>query len=155
MIISFKNCSVSLNLKGQDSKILFNPSWGVFDMLIGESIVSSFPHAADNTSFPLQKVTLKSHTIHPVLSEEKKELNQLYNDVREMRNGDINTDRIDSILNKLIYEFEDDWLLSLEICELIKGKNEKIFSNAYKHLIALSNTYPDYKKLILDGLNII
>ena len=50
-----------------------------------------------------------------------------------MRNTDINISDIHNILNKLMDQFTDDWLLTLEICELVKDKNTEIYKIAYNH----------------------
>jgi len=51
-------------------------------------------------------------------------------------------------------DFKQDWLLSLEICEIVEKKS-KIFNTAHKHLMSLQTKYPENKKLILDGLSLI
>ena len=71
-----------------------------------------------------------------------------------MRLGRIDLAKISDILDTLIIDFEQDWLLSLEICEIV-DKNSEIFKRAYKHLQNLQIKYPENKKLILDGLKII
>ena len=75
--------------------------------------------------------------------------------VRDMRETHINRDKLSSVLRQLINEFQNDWLLSLEICELSKDKYEDIYKLAYNYLMAFSDKQIDYKKLILDGLKII
>ena len=40
----------------KNKSILFDPSWGVFDLLIGTKITSTYPNAADMESFPIEKI---------------------------------------------------------------------------------------------------
>src|SRR5206468_4271837 len=47
LIITFNDCTV----KDETGSILFDPSWGVYDMAIGESIVSVFCGAADKDAY--------------------------------------------------------------------------------------------------------
>ena len=155
IILSFQNCSVLYPLESGDSTILFDPSWGIFDLVIGNYIVSAYPFAADRNSFPIQQESLQSHTIHSPISKELMTLNNLYNQIRMMREKSINEDEVIKILNHLMKEFPRDWLLTLEICELIKNRNKEIFTNAKNHLKYTSTIYPEYKKFILDGLKII
>lgn len=155
IILSFKNCSVILPSAKSENTILFDPCWGVFDLVIGQKIISAYPSPADRDSFPIEKIELTSHTIHPIISDKEKRLQNLYSSVRKMRNGDVNLDSIAAILNELISEFEDDWLLMVEICELVKYKNDKLYNLAYLHLMSILEKHPEHKKLILDGLSII
>jgi len=71
-----------------------------------------------------------------------------------MRSGKIGLGRLSEILDTLKSDFEQDWLLSLEIYEIV-DKNSEIFMRAHKHLQNLQKKYPENKKLILDGLKII
>src|SRR5205807_3326290 len=47
LLITFSNCSLK-----QGDRILFDPSWGEFDMAVGEKISSVFNGAADKDAFP-------------------------------------------------------------------------------------------------------
>jgi len=155
ILLSFRNCLVSLAIENDDALILFEPDWGVFDLLIGKQVTSAYPGAADKKSFPIEKINLKSHTIQPALTEETKKLNQLYAQIRYMRQSDLNQQSIKDILSTLIVNFKNDWLLTLEICELVKGKYDDIYTMAYDHLMDIVKSHPDYEKLIVDGLKII
>ena len=155
IILSFKNCSVILPSSTSDNIILFDPCWGVFDLVIGQKITSAYPSPADRESFPIEKIELTSHTIHPTISDEEKRLQSLYDSIRKMRDGNVNLDSIATILNALISEFKDDWLLTLEICELVKYKNDKLYDLSYSHLMSILEKHPEHKKLISDGLRVI
>ena len=134
IILSLKECSVLYyeDERNTNESILFDPSWGIFDLLIGTKIVSAYPNAADMESFPVEKLDLKSHTIQLEFSKTEKQLHVLYAAVREMRETIINTDELLCILKELINEFQEDWLLTLEICELVKDKHIDIYNIAYK-----------------------
>ena len=71
-----------------------------------------------------------------------------------MRLKDLDLDEVNNILNILICDFPHDWLLSLEICELVDMHSD-IYNNAHNHLLNYIEKYPESKKLILDGLNLI
>jgi len=153
--LSFKDCLVTCNDSNQKLMVLFDPSWGVFDLLISSEIISAYPGPADRNSFPFEKQHLKSETIQIEISDKEKKLNQLYTTVRNMRETHVNTDLLSSILSQLINEFQNDWLLTLEICELSKDKHEDIYRAAYNSLMDIVKKKSDYKQLILDGLKII
>ncbi len=151
LVLTFNNCTVSLF----NNEILFDPSWGNYDLVIGEKIVSAYPHPADYKSFPLDKVEFKSKTIHSKLSKDLTLLNSLYKEIRLMRESKLNAIRIDTILNILIKDFTTDWLLTLEICEITKEKKPTLYNKGLSHLKNLSIINVSYKKLILDGLKIL
>ena len=56
---------------------------------MGKKIISAYPNAADRDAFPVEKINLKSHTIHPVFSEKTKKLHILYRRVRKIREENI------------------------------------------------------------------
>ena len=68
-------------------------------------------------------------------------------------------DELLRILELLKTEFKNDWLLTLEICELtyidadVDGR--KIYKLAHDHLMSLKKVHPKYQKLISDGLTSI
>ena len=146
ILLSFKDCLVTFNDSNQESMVLFDPSWGVFDLLIGSEIISAYPGPADRTAFPFEKQHLKTETIHINISEKEQILNQLYMTVRDMRETHINRDKLSSVLRQLINEFQNDWLLSLEICELSKDKYEDIYKLASKIILEY-----EFLQAYLDG----
>ncbi len=48
IIITFENCSVALG-----ELILFDPTWGFYDMAVGENVIDVFVRAADSKSFDI------------------------------------------------------------------------------------------------------
>ena len=157
IILSFNLCSVVLNEDGLNQKqlILFDPSWGVFDLVLGARIISAYPNAADIESFPVEKIQFKSQTIQPKFTKSEQKLHELYSLIRHMRETSINSDELSTILNQLINEYQDDWLLTLEICELAKNKYKDIYDLAYNHLMNIKKSNLKYEKLIFDGLNLL
>ncbi|MAQ47723.1 MAG: phenylalanine 4-monooxygenase, partial [Flavobacteriales bacterium] len=157
IILSFNSCSVILNQDGLNQKkmILFDPSWGVYDLVLGTRIISAYPNAADMSSFPVEKIYFKSQTIQPKFTKSEQKLHELYSRIRHMRETNINSDDLLLIINKLINEHQDDWLLALEICELAKNKYNSIYNLAYNHLMNIKKSNSKYEKLIFDGLNLL
>ena len=154
MLLSFKDCSVIL--EGDDSVVLFDPSWGNFDLALGKNIISAYPNPADRKSFPIEKIHLTSHTIHSNISDTEKRLHGLYQRIRDMRvNEVIIIKDVKDIMRDLIDNFHQDWLLLVEICELIKNKDQDLYNACYNHLLNMKKEYPEYEKLIMDGLKII
>ena len=148
MLMSFKDCTVTYN--GQK---LFDPQWGVYDMTIGQSIVSVYAGAADIESFERDNVFQFQETTHKIdYSIKRKELHKLYHKVYLIRNREINSEELDNLFQTLLQDHPNDWLCALEILEICKDKilSQKIES----HLINLSKT-SSFKGLIIDGIKLL
>lgn len=148
MLMSFKDCTVTYN--GQK---LFDPQWGVYDMTIGQSIVSVYAGAADIESFERDNVFQFQETTHKIdYSIKRKELHKLYHKVYLIRNREINSEELDNLFQTLLQDHPNDWLCALDILEICKDKilSQKIES----HLINLSKT-SSFKGLIIDGIKLL
>lgn len=144
MIFSFRNCTVTFA-----DQILFEPEWGIYDMAVGEHIVSVFSGAADkyvdskeNPFVPMEK----THKIE--YSNERKMLDELYSQVREIREGRLSKTSLIEVWNKL-QQYEADWLCAVEILEICD--NETIREEILHHL--RNDKYTTVANLIDDGIN--
>ena len=77
ILITFKNCKVSYN-----EDVLFDPSWGVYDMAIGKHISSAFAGPADPNSFEDMYSISKTKTVKIEYSKEEQRLHQWYEIVK-------------------------------------------------------------------------
>ena len=155
LIISFIDCTVKV-----DDKILFQPNWGTFDMVCGSKIISVYGGPADynkyeeflkNEDFIQNDIVYKSK-----LSDMNLELNQLYSDIREMRENKIplNPVRLENIYNILNTQHSSDWLLLLEILELVK--DDFSWSKSVRtHLNKLVSKKNDLAIVIKRGLELV
>jgi phenylalanine-4-hydroxylase len=171
MLIQFTDCTVKYK-----NEVLFSPEMGDFDMAVGKEIVSAFAGAADYNSFDLVTHTATSETIRPQLSEKEKELNSLYKEVREIReihpspNPSLQREGSNSALPsaslpkreeiRLIFEklkgnHPTDWLLPLEIYELVVQFDSDFSEQVLKHLLNLKQQRPKVAHLIEGGLELL
>lgn len=151
IIISFKDCTVTHN----DTK-LFQPEWGIYDMAVGKEIVSAFSGPADITSFDLITHVPSSKTIKAKKSPEKAELEKLYQEVRNIREGKRASLSIPEIFAVLKEKHSNDWLLSVEIAELLqKENNSGLLSEVMAHLDSLKKKRSEIAHLIDGGLELI
>ena len=150
LLISFKNCTVTYK-----DQVLFEPSWGIYDMAVGKEVVSAYAGPADINSFEdLGKIS-ETKTQKIRYSKSEKELYQLYKKVKDLREDDlINEDQLKEIFEVLQKKYKNDWLLALELYELAFQKDfltQKVF---LKHLQILKEN-DMFTKLISDGLELI
>ena len=150
ILISFENCTV----KHQDT-ILFQPEWGVYDMAVGKKVISAFSGPADVNSFDRMDHIPSSSTIKAQQSEEREELEKLYKTIRMIREGNSNAS-IDELFFQLKQNHPNDWLLSIEIAELLEmNTNQDLLPQVISHLESLKEKRPEVKKLISNGLDLI
>ena len=114
VLISLDNCSVKLN-----EDWLYKPEWGAYDLSCGGKIVSVFGGPADWDNYYKNPPSLGTPNQSTNLSKENTKLNELYKQVRNLREDDRPSNHYLSILNKLYNEHPDDWLLCTEIYEII------------------------------------
>ncbi|TYA74991.1 aromatic amino acid hydroxylase [Seonamhaeicola marinus] len=151
ILISFKNCTVSYN-----EKVLFKPEWGIYDMAVGKEIVSAFSGPADLNSFDLITHVPSEKTIQVKKTKKRLKLEALYQQVRDYRDGKNKTISRTKVLEELIENHAEDWLLPVELYELAFISNEKVLCNSIiNHLESIKQNKPDVGKLIDDGLKMI
>jgi phenylalanine-4-hydroxylase len=152
-LITFEQCTVT----DKNGKLLFDPSWGVYDMAVGAKITSVFCSAADKEAF--MEITHKSRTgtHHVQYDNNMLELHQLYQQVRNRRyiGGDMGF--LGNVWRKLQSKHHDDWLCALEILELLDHENAEptLATEIRRFLEQKAIDELEYKKLITDGLYLI
>ncbi|AWH85092.1 aromatic amino acid hydroxylase [Flavobacterium album] len=151
IIISFKDCTVTHN-----DTILFRPEWGIYDMAVGKKVTSAFSGPADVNSFDLITHVPSSKTIKAKKSPEREELESLYKNIRDIREGKDGALSIADTFTKLKEKHPNDWLLSVEIAELLhKIKDEVLLQEVMLHLDSVKKKRPEVAHLIDGGLELI
>jgi phenylalanine-4-hydroxylase len=120
LFISFSNCTA----KNSD-RVLFDPSWGAFDMAVGDRITSVFNGAADKDAYHEVALVPKERTIKVPSDAKRKKLENLYAQVRKIRETKKGYERLGEIWETQQAEHPEDWLLSMEIFEILDVTNEQ------------------------------
>lgn len=153
LLITFTKCTV----KDIAGKLLFDPSWGVYDMAVGQSITSVFCGAADKDAF--LEIAYKSNTgtHHPTHDYRTVELHKLYQQVRDRRHTGGDYGYLGNAWMMLQRYHYDDWLCALEILELLEHEQAepRLAKEIQTFLERKAANQPEYKKLITDGLYLI
>ena len=151
IIISLKNCTVMHN-----ETALFLPEWGIYDMAVGKKITSAFSGPADVNSFDMITHEQKSATIKAKKSDERSALEKLYHQVRNIREGNDGNSSLKNIFQDLKANHTNDWLLMLEITELLSVANESnLMEEVLIYLEKLKENKPKIAHLITAGLELI
>ena len=153
LIISFTGCAV----EDQNKKILFDPSWGIYDMAIGEKIVSVFCGAADKEAFEEIPPISNTGTYHTQYDAETLALHELYLQVRNRRYHLNNDDLLSKVWEQLKKNHSGDWLCALEILEILdhEGIQPELALEIKSFLEGKATNEPELNKLINDGFYLI
>ncbi|MBS1531684.1 MAG: aromatic amino acid hydroxylase [Bacteroidetes bacterium] len=153
LIITFADCTVA----DEAGNILFDPSWGVYDMAVGERITSVFCGAADKDAF--EEIALKSHTgTHHVQYDGRTlELHKLYQQVRNRRQKGGDYGFLGNVWMMLQRNHHDDWLCALEILEILEHEDAEpdLAAEIRTFLENKAGNEPELTKLINDGFYLI
>ena len=150
ILISFKNCTVT-----HRDTYLFKPEWGIYDMAVGASITSAFAGVADAESFGLISEPPKEKTHKIKYTEADKKVHQLYEKVRSFRQSKFdNFEKLRIIFNQLQKNNPEEWLLFLELYEILKPNKNELKQTILTHLKVLQSQ-KDYQKLISEGLDLL
>ena len=152
-LVTFTNCTFT----DQHGKILFDPSWGVFDMAVGEKISSVYCGAADKDAFI--EIAYKSNvgTHHQQYDARTLELHQLYRQVRNRRHNGGDFGFLGNVWFTLQKNHHDDWLCALEILEILQHEEAEldVAAEIGAFLKQKAAAEHEYRKLINDGLYLI
>jgi len=133
LLITFSNCSAKYG-----DRVLFDPDWGAYDMAVGERISSVFNGAADKDAYNQVALAPKERTIKVPSDAKRKRLENLYAQVRKIRESNAGYERLGEIWETQQAEHPEDWLLSMEIFEILattdqqpelKARIEKFLNN--------------------------
>ena len=150
LLISFKNCTVT-----HFDKVLFQPEWGIYDMAVGKEIISAFAGPASVDSFHNLGEVSATKTNKISYSEEEIALHKMYKKIAEMRNSDkVNFKELALVFEKLKLNFSTDWLLPLEIYELVYQSNTAIETRVLDHLMQFKKN-KKHEQLIANGIQLI
>jgi len=152
ILFTFSDCTVTY--KGQT---LFQPTWGKFDMAIGERISSAYPGPADPDAFELSFKAPEEKTHKIAHTRRAKKLHTLYQKVRDIRNSKSGMNELGDIWHTIQNEFPGDWLLPLEIMELSEatGYDKNMSTEIREYLIEKQEKNSDLVNLISNGLSVI
>jgi phenylalanine-4-hydroxylase len=151
LLIKFKNCTVT-----HGETVLFAPEWGIYDMAVGKKIISAFSGPADVSSFDMITHVPTSQTIKQKKSSKREELENLYLNIRKLREGKPAEITLKEAFGAVTANHENDWLLSVEIAELAKKENHSdLIDKVLNHLEKVKTKRPEIAHLIDGGLALI
>ena len=153
VLLSFADCKVT----DKEGQVFFEPAWGMFDMAIGDTIVSVFNGSADKKIFEDQLHISEQPTHQQNYTAKDLQYQSLFNQIRTYREEAKSDDTLHQIWHDIKNDFEADWLGTMELLELADTMpTQKVLADALRAQLKIqSEKYPAFSKLIRDGLKII
>lgn len=152
-LITFDNVTVT----DDNGTVLFDPAWGVYDMAVGEEIISVFCGAADREAYETIVYKSKTETHHARHDHKTRELHKLYQQVRNCRTNHGDYGFLGNVWQQLQKDHHDDWLCALEILEILDHEGvDPVLAAEIKHFLEEKGRNElEYGKLISDGFYLI
>ena len=150
ILVSFKDCRVTYL-----EKVLFDPSWGIYEMAVGENIISAFAGPASTESFSDIYSISGKKTNKIIYSKADQKIHELYKNLRVFRENKTFDSRIYIALFKEIRKnCPDEWLILLELYEVVYFNDIALAKEVHIELVRLKRN-KNLKQLICDGLDLI
>ncbi|WP_410219971.1 aromatic amino acid hydroxylase [Pedobacter sp.] len=153
ILLTFENCEV----KEENGNILFQPEWGVYDMAVGEKIISVFNGAADKDAY--EEIThISNQFTHKITYDEAtKRLHLLYQQVRDIRESGKGNENLVNIFNELKTAYRHDWLCAMQVLEILHDRkfDPSLEKEVKIYLEMKAATEKELAKLINDGFHVI
>jgi phenylalanine-4-hydroxylase len=152
LLITLSDCGVK-----QGDRVLFDPAWGEFDMAVGERVSSVFNGAADKEAFLEVALVPKERTIKVPSDPKRKKLENLYQQVRDIRERKVGYERLGEIWETQQAQHPEDWLLSMEIFEVLDevGQQSELKERVAKFLTKIAATNKDKQTLVDWGFRLV
>ena len=153
LLLTFRDCTV----RDASGQLLFDPAWGVYDMAVGEDIISVFGGTADREVDVASLPVSDRRTDPPQYTPQDLAYQQLFRRVREIREGNLRSEALSDVIAALNTDHPDDWLCRLEILEILEERAEGVEwrVSIRQQLTRLVQEDPSLTKRIENGLGII
>ncbi len=152
LLVTFSNCTAKYG-----DRILFDPGWGTYDMAVGEGINSVFNGAADKDAYNQVALAPKERTIKVPSDAKRQRLENLYAQVRKIRESKTGYERLGEMWETQQAEHSEDWLLSMEIFEILDSTDQQpeLKSRIEKFLNEKKTKSKDLSTLISWGFRLV
>lgn len=152
ILFSFSDCRVVAPMRadGEPGDLLFDPSWGQYDMAVGERIASVYGGTADKDRYRLYQQPPASETLRPSYTAQEQAVFALYQQLRDAREqGRMTPDWLQQFYPQL-QEHPKEWLLRFECLEFASGELAQRLRRELEALCAMS---AEHNQLIQTGLS--
>jgi phenylalanine-4-hydroxylase len=166
VLVTFSDCTVRKN-----GKLYFDPAWGEFDMVVGDSVPSVYGGPADRENYGEQEITPAATTPARTTPYTQEELDGIacYQKLRDLRetmskpaaDKKSGLQDLESLAAQVIQQHPKEWLLQLEVYELAREHlNERDFASNWMRDLAQrlepsQQSSDDTRELLAEGLKLV
>lgn len=149
-ILTFSNATATFK-----SDTLFQPAWGDYDVVLGQTVTSVFGGPADRISYGETDDFVATLVAKPIYSDEQKKLFSFYQKVRELRLTK-NVSHLTGLMTEIRNLFPHEWLLYVELLEICYANSceESLKLNLTTHLNHLMTQNPLAADVIQEGVKL-
>ena len=149
ILFGFINCTVTFR-----GDILFRPTWGKYDMALGERVVSAYPGPADPDAFGFEFQAPAERTHKIVYDRKALKRHSFYQQMRDIRDLKTDLNNPEDFFNRILSEFPLDWLLLIELYDFLKKRKDDLAlrEQVLDQLEKIKTDDPSLSGLIDDGL---
>tara|TARA_B100000029_G_scaffold90255_1_gene80074 strand:+ start:795 stop:2525 length:1731 start_codon:yes stop_codon:yes gene_type:complete len=149
LLISMQSCTVELN-----NKILFDPSWGIYDLCCGSQVHSVFGGPADWKNYYSNNFRKKKNSTNKNISPDKIKLNSFFEKINQVRLGNLKIDICRKVYDEVRILYPDEWLILVEIYTIVKSntKMQTISDEIIEILTNKSKEQNELGKIISRGI---
>ena len=148
MLIALRGCSVK-----HDGQHIFRPDQGIYHLAIGSQVISAHAGPADLNSFDLLDHVKSTG---PSISEHHHSpIQQVYQTLKTLRSDSIHQADLDTLIEEVLVDHQDQWLILLELYELLAQDNHTKANMIRDKLTLLANSEPQLEELIRTGLRLL
>jgi phenylalanine-4-hydroxylase len=153
LMLSFQDCSVRFH-----DRILFQPEWGIYDLALGQKVVSVYGGPADRKSYGEIDDFVALQVPMPKYSDSELTKFKNYQKIRDLRDKKVSGNELEESLTKILVdhfaEFPKDWLLWIEAYELVLARAPKSETKVmiFEKLTELKSADERAAALINDGI---
>ena len=149
ILLSFENATATF-----DDKILFDPSWGTYDVVLGEKVISVFGGPADRLAYGEMDDFVVARVPQPKFSELDYRIFAYYQIIRDVREGKKTLFDLESCIQDIITEIPQEWLLILEALEITIMSGQKKLEELCRAHLSKKIFNPETEQCIHEGLAI-
>ncbi len=150
-IFTFSNATAKFK-----DQVLFQPDWGLYDIVTGRTVTSVFGGPADRISYGAADDFVAAKVMPANYTDQQKKLFSLYQSVRSLRSQG-SQQNFEAVLNAVKIEASNEWLLFLELLEIseIHRFDAKCKLEVKNNLEKLKQSDEKTESLINDGIRLI
>ncbi len=165
VLMTFADCTVK-----RGSKTYFEPAWGEFDLLVGDTVPSVYGGPADRESFGEHEISEPETTPARDTPYSEFEVKNFYRyqKLRDLRSAlakgkdPATLKNLEALGEETLSQAKDEWLLMMEVYEL--GREQKLETEWMgrlkatldsKTLVSSGDKNSDVREMVLEGLKLL